>query len=259
MLEVLLFSQKDVKARLLERAAAPGVLLVTGVRHSAQMRAIPEREPFRSLERLFGDVLTVVVVADDGTPEGMWRDPVGDLADRLYPQDRAAAYAAASGYLVLVDGEPDAVVKKSADPLADAWFVQEALAAAHPDIPRPDPARKPRKEKAAPEAGADPRSARDPAGAGASSRHRESAARGSRQDRMDPGEGVEVGWSEDPWALLGITQEVSLAEARKAFRALIAQYHPDKVAHLAPEFRALAEKRTRQIVAAWEHVERELE
>jgi DnaJ-domain-containing protein 1 len=52
---------------------------------------------------------------------------------------------------------------------------------------------------------------------------------------------------------------VTLAEAKKTFRTLVAQYHPDQVAHLAPEFRELADKRTRQIMAAGESVESDLE
>ncbi|MFP2912182.1 J domain-containing protein, partial [Pyxidicoccus sp. 3LFB2] len=42
----------------------------------------------------------------------------------------------------------------------------------------------------------------------------------------------------------------------QGLRALIAQYHPDKVAHLAPEFHELAERRTREILDAWEAIER---
>jgi preprotein translocase subunit Sec63 len=55
--------------------------------------------------------------------------------------------------------------------------------------------------------------------------------------------------------MLGLERGTPLPEARRAFRALIAQYHPDKVAHLAPEFRELAEERTRQLVAAWEQLD----
>jgi DnaJ-domain-containing protein 1 len=57
--------------------------------------------------------------------------------------------------------------------------------------------------------------------------------------------------------VLGIAPGTPKDEARKAFRALIAQYHPDKVAHLAPEFHALAERRTREILEAWAEVERD--
>lgn len=62
----------------------------------------------------------------------------------------------------------------------------------------------------------------------------------------------------DAWTVLGLTRDTPLDEARKAFRALITQYHPDKVAHLAPEFHELAERRTREILDAWDTVERTL-
>lgn len=289
MLEVLYFSQKDVKTRLLERALQPAsLLLVTAVRHGDHMRPVEEREPFLSLERRFGDLLVCVVVADDGKLEGMWRDPMGDLADRLFPQDGQQAFAAAHGYVLLVNGEVEAVLKKRSDPGADLWFLQEALAAAHPEIPRPDPVKRPGAAPAPGHRPAAPRGqasgSRSPGGSrapdsakqrrqrqqeeagteqqrpGASrqvpreeaapeSQHPRSGREGAAREQADP-------WAEtDPWALLGIAGDVTLAEARKAFRTLIAQYHPDKVEHLAPEFRALAERRTRQIVAAWAEIE----
>ena len=61
----------------------------------------------------------------------------------------------------------------------------------------------------------------------------------------------------DPWALLGVAPGTPLLEVRKAFRALMTQYHPDKVAHLAAEFRALAEQKSRQITEAWERIQAE--
>jgi hypothetical protein len=33
-------------------------------------------------------VFTQVLVADEGSIEGMWRDPLGDLAERLYPYNK---------------------------------------------------------------------------------------------------------------------------------------------------------------------------
>ncbi|MDQ3263504.1 MAG: J domain-containing protein [Myxococcota bacterium] len=288
MLEVLYFSQKDVKTRLLERALQPAsLLLVTAVRHGDHMRPVEEREPFLALERRFGDLLVCVVVADDGKLEGMWRDPMGDLADRLFPQDGQQAFAAAHGYLLLVDGEVEAVLKKQSDPGADLWFLQEALAAAHPQVPRPDPAKRPRASQApghrtaAPggsgssrtpdsaQQGSGSSRQRRPEEAGPDQQRRTGASRHPPEDEAGPrnqrrrsgGDGASGPdpWGEtNPWTLLGIAGDVTLAEGRKAFRTLIAQYHPDKVQHLAPEFRELAERRTRQIVAAWEEIERAL-
>ena len=56
--------------------------------------------------------------------------------------------------------------------------------------------------------------------------------------------------------MIGIARGTPLAEAKKAYRLLIAQYHPDKVSHLAPEFQELADIRTRQILEAWQRIEK---
>jgi DnaJ-domain-containing protein 1 len=61
---------------------------------------------------------------------------------------------------------------------------------------------------------------------------------------------------QSPWEVLGIPPGSPREEAKKAFRAQIALYHPDKVAHLAPEFQRLAEERTRALLAAWEAIDR---
>ena len=41
-----------------------------------------------------------------------------------------------------------------------------------------------------------------------------------------------------------------------AYRKLVQQYHPDKVANLAPEFRELAERRMKEINAAYQRLKR---
>jgi DnaJ-domain-containing protein 1 len=194
-----------------------------------------EREPFSGLERALGDILHQVVVVDEGTVEGMWRDPVGDLADALFPGAREEAYAAASGYVLLRGRAVLAVVRKRGSWSEDAWFLQEALSRADRRVPTPDPKRRPR---------------------GSSSKGTREKA--SRQKVSAEPAGPAAPQPADAWRLLGVTPRMSLAEARKTFRALVAQYHPDKVAHLAPEFRQLAEERTRQILDAWEEVSRAL-
>jgi hypothetical protein len=236
VLDVLSFSDRDVKRKLLARVgAARRPLLVTAVRQTKHMSPVERREPFASLERELGDLLEMVVVADEGTVEGMWRDPVGDLADALFPGDRRRAYAAASGYLLLQGGEVLATVKKRGAK-EDAWFLQEALARAVAGVPPPAASARPgQRRRASVEEEPDAGPERSPPPA---------------RRRPPPA---------DPWAVLGLSRGASLADAKKAFRALVTQYHPDKVAHLAPEFRELAELRTRQILAAWEAVRAELE
>ncbi|RKH52462.1 J domain-containing protein [Corallococcus sp. AB049A] len=244
MQAVLYFSDKQVREKLFAFVdGAPGLMLVAGVRHGAGMTRPPQaREPFAALEDRFGDVLAQVIVADEGTTEGMWRDPLGDLGDRLYPDDKKRAYAAATGYVLLEGGRPRAVVRKHASPTEDLWFLQEALSRLSPGIPAPDPAKRPGHRRPEPAPRAPPRygPASDEA----------TPPRGSRAVAPEPE-------TKDPWTVLGIARGTPKDEARKAFRALIAQYHPDKVAHLAPEFHALAERKTREILDAWEALERD--
>jgi len=57
-----------------------------------------------------------------------------------------------------------------------------------------------------------------------------------------------------PYRELGLTREASDAEVDLAYRRLISQYHPDKVAGAAPELRAQAERKARQINAAYDRI-----
>ena len=59
---------------------------------------------------------------------------------------------------------------------------------------------------------------------------------------------------ENPYAELGLTAEASDAEIDQAYRRLITQYHPDKVAGATPELRAQAEQRSRAINAAYDRI-----
>ena len=53
--------------------------------------------------------------------------------------------------------------------------------------------------------------------------------------------------------ILGLRGRVTLREVKAAYREEIAKYHPDKVTHLAPEFREMAQIRTGKIRAAYEY------
>jgi len=65
------------------------------------------------------------------------------------------------------------------------------------------------------------------------------------------------GEEDDPYAVLGISPGASADEIRKAYKIAVKQYHPDKVAHLGPEFKALAEKKFIRIQQAYELLLRE--
>jgi DnaJ-class molecular chaperone len=56
--------------------------------------------------------------------------------------------------------------------------------------------------------------------------------------------------------LLGLGNDASDAEVSAAYRRLAQMYHPDKVAGLATEFQALADKRMKEINAAYETLKR---
>jgi preprotein translocase subunit Sec63 len=60
---------------------------------------------------------------------------------------------------------------------------------------------------------------------------------------------------EDPYAVLGLTEEASQAEVDLAYRRLIAQYHPDKLAGAAEELRRQAEARAREINRAYDRIQ----
>lgn len=57
---------------------------------------------------------------------------------------------------------------------------------------------------------------------------------------------------DDPYRVLGVPPGADQAAIRAAYRRLAAQYHPDKVAHLGPDFQLLAEKKFKAIQAAYE-------
>jgi len=61
----------------------------------------------------------------------------------------------------------------------------------------------------------------------------------------------------DPWAILGVAPTASPSEIARAFRARMAQYHPDKVATMGPEIRALAEEKSKAITLAYARLRQE--
>jgi hypothetical protein len=57
-----------------------------------------------------------------------------------------------------------------------------------------------------------------------------------------------------PWKVLGLEPNASMNEITSAYHRLAQMYHPDKVDGLAPEFRELADRRMREINAAYEEL-----
>jgi len=55
----------------------------------------------------------------------------------------------------------------------------------------------------------------------------------------------------NPWEILGIARDAAPPEIHRAFRARMAEYHPDKVATLGVELRELAEEKSKAISAAY--------
>jgi DNA-directed RNA polymerase subunit F len=57
--------------------------------------------------------------------------------------------------------------------------------------------------------------------------------------------------SKSPYEVLGIGVSASKEEIRIAYRKMASLYHPDKVAHLAPEFREMADRKMKEINTAY--------
>ncbi len=51
--------------------------------------------------------------------------------------------------------------------------------------------------------------------------------------------------------ILGLSGKVTDETIKKAYRKRIAEYHPDKVQHMAPEIRKLAQERTAELTEAY--------
>ena len=54
------------------------------------------------------------------------------------------------------------------------------------------------------------------------------------------------------WVVLGVSPNASRAEIARAYKKRISEYHPDKVAHMGEEIRALAVSRAQQINSAYD-------
>lgn len=62
---------------------------------------------------------------------------------------------------------------------------------------------------------------------------------------------------DDPYQILGVSPDASLELIRSRYRELLLRYHPDRVQHLGKEFQDLADRRTKEINAAFAALLRE--
>lgn len=58
----------------------------------------------------------------------------------------------------------------------------------------------------------------------------------------------------EPYAVLGLEGDASDGEVDLAYRRLIAQYHPDRMAGAAPELREQAQRRAAEINRAYDRI-----
>ena len=59
---------------------------------------------------------------------------------------------------------------------------------------------------------------------------------------------------DNPYGVLGLTDEANDAEVDQAYRRLMSQYHPDRMAGAADELRRQAETKSREINAAYDRI-----
>jgi preprotein translocase subunit Sec63 len=55
----------------------------------------------------------------------------------------------------------------------------------------------------------------------------------------------------DPYEVLGLSRNATSEEKKKAYHAILAKYHPDKVEHLGEEIKKVAIEKTHQIQQAY--------
>jgi DnaJ-domain-containing protein 1 len=59
-----------------------------------------------------------------------------------------------------------------------------------------------------------------------------------------------------PYDVLGVRREASATEIRTAYQSLVKQYHPDRVASMPAEFQEVADRKTKEINAAYSSLKR---
>lgn len=266
----------------------PKVLVVTQL-HGTRDMTLETRSPFRELLACAGERIDIVVVIDEGRPEGMWRDPMGALCERLFPDPKEASMAT-TGYVLVHRNVALGYYRKALwDPQEDAELLTQHLAQVVPGVvpfsrkaPEPEPEPTPR-----PRGGPRRRDTPiiNPAVGGARRPRRRDtpiineAVRGPRRrdtplinevvDDRHPTDEIPVVEPPppalpedppelDPYEVLGLEAGVPFEVVKKKYRMLILQYHPDRAARLPDAERVEAEQKAREINVAFEMLERAL-
>jgi len=60
------------------------------------------------------------------------------------------------------------------------------------------------------------------------------------------------------YEVLGLKYGASVNDIKDAYKKLISQYHPDKVANLGPELQSLAQKKTQDINEAYQYFKKKM-
>jgi DnaJ-domain-containing protein 1 len=72
-----------------------------------------------------------------------------------------------------------------------------------------------------------------------------------QQESHDTGSGQSSSQERSCFDILGVSPSTDLETAKRAYRERCKEYHPDKVAHLGPKLRAMAEQELKDINEAW--------
>ena len=62
--------------------------------------------------------------------------------------------------------------------------------------------------------------------------------------------------TENPYKILEVSENATNLEIKEAYRQKLKEYHPDKVNHMGAELGLLAEKKTAEIIDAFERIKR---
>jgi|GEM_PF-6872995 len=60
------------------------------------------------------------------------------------------------------------------------------------------------------------------------------------------------------WEVLGVAKDASITEIKKAYVQRLKEYHPDRVADMGPELKKLAERKTFEILEAFNDAQKAL-